>query len=224
MKYAEDQFKKKFRSDPSAMMELFENTMGFDDEFYPEFDESDLLDDEDGPWGMEDADFGLTEKTYRTQKEKIKVICDAFEEGAFESDVLEDSEPMIAADWSYDANELLKACQKETLLDMADKLGLLVDKGYKKETLSMVIIDKLYKDPVAVSRLLSQDEKRAVKLLVSLIKPGTGVYISDFPYDMNSLTGLVKKGLADVVTYFDEYSLEVEIRPIKQLEKVIKKL
>ena len=41
---------------------------------------------------------------------------------------------------------------------------------------------------------------------------------------MNSLTGLVKKGLADVVTYFDEYSLEVEIRPIKQLEKVIKKL
>lgn len=67
-------------------------------------------------------------------------------------------------------------------------------------------------------------KKRAVKLLVSLIKLGTGIYISDFPYDMNSLTGLVKKGLADVVTYFDEYSLEVEIRPIKQLEKVIKKL
>ena len=225
MKYAENQFKKKFGSDPSAMMEFFKDTIGVYDDFYPEFDELDLLDDDnDEPFVLEEADFGLREKTYKTQKEKIQAICDAFEGGKNDMMGLEDFTTMIAADWSYDANELLKACQKEVLLDMADKLGLLVDKGYKKETLSMVIIDKIYNDPSVVSRILSQDEKRAVKLLVSLIKPGTGVYINDFPYVVDSITGLVKKGLADVVAYYDEYSLEVEIRPIKQLEKAMKKL
>ena len=225
MKYAEDQVKKKFASTPSAMMEFLEDMIGLDDEFYPEFDEPDLLNENnDGTFGMEEADFGLREKTYKTQKEKIQAIRDAFGEGTIDQDEQEDLEPMIAADWSYDANELFGACRKEVLLSMADKLGLLVDKGYKKETLSMVIIDKLYKDPSIVSGLLSQNEKRALKLLVSLIKPGTGVYSSDFPYDSNALTGLVEKGLADVVTYYDEYSLEVEIRPIKQLEKAIKKL
>ena len=169
--------------------------------------------------------FGLVpeEEKLSSQKQKIQRVLDAFGEGQFDEDTLEELDIIITSEWAQRTRDVVSMCKKQTLEYMVGELGLLVNSGAKKEVLVDIITDRIIRKPNEMVSFLNADEKKLLKTCMRLTKSDDCEFPDDCPFSSDTVISLVEKGMLDVKWLTSNFGIQLVLCPLKAMEKVIKK-
>ncbi|WP_026526390.1 DUF7309 domain-containing protein [Butyrivibrio sp. VCD2006] len=165
----------------------------------------------------------LKEEKLTTQKQKIQRVLDAFGEGEYDEDTLEEIGVVITSEWADRTKDVVSTCSKKTLENMVETLGLLVNSGAKKETLVDIITDRFIRKPQEMATFVNDKEKKLLKTCLQLIKNDDCEFPDECSFTSETVIGLIEKGMLDVKWRTSKYEIQLVLCPLKAMEKIIRK-
>lgn len=155
-------------------------------------------------YGFMDESFDFLQPYQRhslkNRKQKIKALQEFFGQGEIPKEEYELYEKWIEVEVSKRQwKSVLKETAKDQLYDLAFQTGALVDKGYTKDMLVDIIIDRAAKDAANIKKCLSKEEIRILKKLYKIAgRYENEIELEEFPYSAELVQHLLEFGLIDI--------------------------
>lgn len=217
LSFMEEQMFKGVDRNPDKVMKLIEK--------YPVPGQLDSRYDFDDPWdGVFDDDIPeFHEIKLKTIEDKVQQVKNVFGKGEYDEEMLENFEPMIVVELEKNQKKYFESLPQDVLYNLASAIGLLVDKGYKKELLLNMVEESVRKKPRVLLDALSKDEKSILKELFRMERDFEGIYVEEFDFPCETIVGLVNKGLLGVECYQNEdLGMHLELRPFDVMKNMIR--
>lgn len=154
--------------------------------------------------GGDDEAFFLEEHKLKNVQEKADAVRLFYGQGKVDKKRLNDYSRIIEYDYAeVEWEKLLKKLSKKELYDMADKMGALVDKSYKKNMLINIIMSKAHLHPKDLLGLLSKEEYQFMLDLLKHIEvfedwEDNEIELENFGYSAEQVIKILNLGLLDV--------------------------